>query len=558
MSSPTQRNDYDLVPYRSHPFVQSHPDRLATVARLFGMRPPAVERCRVLELGCGQGGNLIPMALGLGDSRFLGIDLSARQIDAGRKVVGDLGLRNLELRHMSILDVDARLGKFDFILCHGVYSWVPAEVRDKILQICADNLSPGGVAYVSYNTYPGWHMRGMIRAMMSYHAGRFCQPQDCIDQARALLDFLAQAVPAENGPYHRFLESELEMLRQCSDDYLFHEHLEGVNDPVYFHQFVKQAADRGLQYLGEADLDTMVLNQFAPAVGKTLRSISADLVQMEQYMDFLRNRTFRQTLLCHESAALNRALAPESLRGLFVASQAQADSAAPDLQSDAVEHFRTANGTLSTPHPIVKAAMVLLRQAWPRAVPFEALVKEARTHLAQGSAPQPHSPKETGLALLCEAPEGPSGNSACPVSLGPHNSVDDARVLGTCLLECYASPFGLVELHAHAPRLVQEISARPLASALARVQAQASAVVTNLRHEMVRLSDLERHLLGLLDGTRDQGALLSDIENAVDQGLLTVQLAGAPVLDKESARAAVSEAVKHSLPQFAQWALLAP
>jgi SAM-dependent methyltransferase len=154
---------YDQVPYESHPFAQTHPDRLATVATLLGMAPTPVEHCRVLELGCASGGNLIPMAAGLPESTFTGIDLSQSAIVAGQAMVASLQLTNIDLRHASILEADGELGIFDYIICHGVYSWVPPEVQDRILEICARNLAPNGVAYVSYNTYPGWHARGTIR-----------------------------------------------------------------------------------------------------------------------------------------------------------------------------------------------------------------------------------------------------------------------------------------------------------------------------------------------------------------------------------------------------------
>ena len=104
------------------PFLQTHPDQLAAVATLFGMRPQPPDRCRVLELGCAGGGNLIPMALALPESRFLGIDLSRRQISTGQALVRKLGLRNIGLQPLSVLDLDSRFGRFDYIICHGIYS----------------------------------------------------------------------------------------------------------------------------------------------------------------------------------------------------------------------------------------------------------------------------------------------------------------------------------------------------------------------------------------------------------------------------------------------------
>src|SRR5262249_40891875 len=161
-------NSYDAVPYNSYPFPRTHPGHLAAVASLFGMKPAPIGRCRVLELGCAGGVNLIPMALTLPASRFIGVDLSARQIADGQKLAAELALDNLHLRHLNILDVDQSLGQFDYIVCHGVYSWAPGPVRDKILEVCARNLAPQGVAFVSYNTYPGWHMNGMIRDMLCF------------------------------------------------------------------------------------------------------------------------------------------------------------------------------------------------------------------------------------------------------------------------------------------------------------------------------------------------------------------------------------------------------
>jgi SAM-dependent methyltransferase len=199
---PEARSSYDEVPYLKSAFPQTHPDRLATLARLFGLAPPDLETCRVLELGCASGDNLIPMALGLPNARFLGIDSSIRQIQHGRQTIDALGLTNIELRHASIADVTAADGRFDYIVCHGVYSWVPEPIREAILQICRDNLVSEGVAYVSYNTLPGWRVRGMIRDMMIYHSDQFEGAAERLQQARALLDFLAQSVPADLPPQH--------------------------------------------------------------------------------------------------------------------------------------------------------------------------------------------------------------------------------------------------------------------------------------------------------------------------------------------------------------------
>ncbi|HID29405.1 MAG TPA: class I SAM-dependent methyltransferase, partial [Desulfobacterales bacterium] len=213
MKESGRHTSYDEVPYESQSFPQSHPDRLATLGRLFGLSPTPITCCRVLELGCASGGNLIPMAYHLPESKFVGVDLSKRQVEMGQKTIQDLGLKNIRIKHASITDVDSSWGVFDYIIAHGLYSWVPDEVQEKILSVSSDNLAPQGIAYVSYNTFPGWHMREMVRHMMLYHANQFEESSKRIEQARALMDFLARSVPTENNYYGMLLKSELELIR---------------------------------------------------------------------------------------------------------------------------------------------------------------------------------------------------------------------------------------------------------------------------------------------------------------------------------------------------------
>jgi methyltransferase-like protein/SAM-dependent methyltransferase len=527
--SVTRPNSYDEVPYESHPFPQTHPDRLATVATLFGMRPAPVDRCRVLELGCAGGGNLIPMAVALPESRFFGVDLSGRQIADGQKTVDALGLTNIELKRLSILDVTPDFGQFDYIICHGVYSWVPPPVQDKILDICARNLTADGVAYVSYNTYPGWHMRGMIRDMMCYHAGQLTDPHVRVRQARDLLDFLARSVARGNDPYGLLLQSEVEVIRRSRDSYLLHDHLEEVNDPVYFHQFAERVAAKGLRYLGEADLRVMVPGNYPPEVEGVLHTLSPDLIHLEQYMDFLRNRQFRQTLLCHGHLTPNYVLRPEQLTAFHVASAARPVSANPDLHSAAFEEFRSPGGTtLNSRQPVMKAAMAHLAEVWPQAVPFPSLLAVARSRLHPGAPPDP--------ATLAR----------------------DVHLLGEGLLQCYTSASsGLVELSTGPPCFAPAVSERPVASPLARLQAAAGATVTNLRHETVVLSECNRQVLRHLDGSRDRDALLDVLAGLAAQGVLVVQQDGRPLRDAERVRAILGAALGQGLPELARAALLA-
>jgi len=518
---------YDELPYINRAFPQTHPDRLATLARLFGLEPPDIGTCRVLELGCASGDNLIPMALELPKARFVGIDLSARQIGEGQSQVRALGLTNIELRQFNIADVDASWGMFDFVISHGIYSWVPAPVRERLLAICRDNLARNGVAYVSYNTLPGWHMRGMVRDMMIYHAMAFPGAAAKVRQARGLIDFLAQSAPA-NSAYGMALRQELEAIKNEPDAYLFHDHLEENNEPFYFHQFADAAKRHGLEYLGEADFNEMLMSNFPPKVAETLRQVATDAIRMEQYMDFLRNRMFRQTLLVHQGAAIRRNLDGLALKGLLVTSSIRPESPEPVLAEGASEVFHTASETKHTiTDALTKSALVQLAQRWPRGLPFEELAALSHASLRQGA----------GVARVAL-------------------STEDLRSFGDRMLHAYAAR--VAELRVAEPRLVAAVSARPVASPLARLQAERGTAVTNLRHEPVVLPDLPRRMLPLLDGTRDIDALVAEIVKLAQDGRIGVreQGGGPMVSDPARLQQILRQSVIDNLAKIAYVALL--
>lgn len=521
---------YDLVPYDSHPYAGSHPDNLATIARLFGLNPPAVERCRVLELGCASGGNLIPMAVALAEASFVGIDLSGRQIDEGRQLLERIGLENVELRHGSIVEIGPDDGVFDYIVCHGVYSWVDRDVQDAILRICSENLAPTGVAYVSYNTFPGWFMRGMVRRMMGFHASQFSEPQDQVQQARALLDFLIEAGPAGDPTYHALLVRELEILRGRQDSYLFHEHLEENNAPLFFYEFVERAEAVDLRYLGEASFGEMVAGNVSAVAERTLRELGAGLIHSEQYLDFLRNRTFRRTLLCHAKPEPNRQLDTDRLRGFHVGANLAPATSHPNLTTPGNVTFRgPGEVSITIEHPLLKSALARLREVYPRSVPFDELPDLA-------------------------APDFVSAESG-PLRIRSADSHDRDRAdLGTMVFELYSK--GLLELRVTPVRFRVDPGPRPVASPLARVQAESGRWVTNLRHEMITLSELECVLLPLLDGTRDHAALRDVLVERIVAGSLVVERRGQRIADEAGARPVATEIVEDALARIGRHALL--
>lgn len=494
-------NPYDAVPYPAMPVAQAHPGRLAAIARLFGLDSPLASGARVLEIGCADGSNLLPLADALPGARFLGIDSSAVQIAAGQKMLAAARLKNVELRAQDILDFPVTEGKFDYILVHGVYSWVAEPVREKIMAVCAQHLSENGVAYVSYNALPGWNMRRSLREMMRYHTAALREPQTKVAQARALVKFLADSVPSENNAYGTLLKGELDLIARVPDHYLFHDYLSEENTAFYFHEFVAHASKHRLQFLGETSVASMVATNFPEPISKTLGQIG-NISAQEQYMDFLRNRAFRQTLLCHAKAPLRRKLTVDRLKGLAVQPLFAPVAAPVDLKAGVQISFATLGGQqITTADPFLKAVFAVFSESNARAIGFSELLAEA-----SGRA-NPHVAASANRAQLEEA----------TLVTNLMNLATKAHV------ELYAEPLGIA----------LSIPEKPTVSALVRTQAAQGRAMTNRVHMPIPADLFGRAVVQLCDGTRTRDEIVTAVVQLVKKDLLNVQEDGKPVTDEK-------------------------
>lgn len=473
---------YDEIPYDSTPVTETDPDRLAVIARLFGLQTADPHNCRVLELGCAGGGNLIPLAWRYPKSKFLGVELSARQVADGNALIDRLGLRNIEIRQADILALGDDLGSFDYILCHGVYSWVPQVVRDGILDLCAGHLSPRGIAYISYNTLPGWRMRGMLRDMLLYHTRGVTEPAARLARAREFLDFLSHTTAGLDAVHTRYLKQQIERLRSAHPSYLYHEYLEATNDPLLFADFMRQAEARGLAYVGETELHTMFPSALDDAVEEALGGIE-DAVEQEQYLDFVRNRNFRQTLLCHAEALQDRVLDLERFEHLAFF----ADLAPPgkvELRKPKAQSFRRVDGeSVTVEHPLTKAAVVHLSRCYPDSVGFAELAAAAQNAVAAAGGGARAGELDHLFGEL--------------FTLFLHQAVN-ASLRAECI--------------SHGGQ-------RPRATDLARAQVAAGwGHLATARHTTLTLDPLAMILVELLDGTRDLDGLTAALVEKITEG----------------------------------------
>ncbi|WP_158497806.1 class I SAM-dependent methyltransferase [Pseudoxanthomonas suwonensis] len=471
---------YDAIEYPGHPRPQTHPDRLAAIARLHGVPAAAPSRCSYLEVGCGDASNLFPLALAYPGSRFVGIDLSGAAVERGERMRVRLGLRNLSLQVADASTWDPGGTRYDYVCAHGFYSWVPAGVRDALLRLCRERLAPGGIAYVSYNALPGCHIRRMVWEMLRHHVRRFEEPSQRLRQAYAMLQFLEHGLIGGDA-YVATVRAEIKRLLEDTDPaVLFHDDLGEINEPVSVTDFVAHAQRFGLEFLAEADYSEMTEEAAPPEIAAKLRQMAeADFLAKEQYLDYLKGRRFRQSLLCRSDAPLRRTPDPAVVMALEVAGEVSSATQPMDLAPGARMQFRGVHGSaLTVDHPVAKAALLEIGERYPGAQTVAAMLACARERVGR---------------------------------VDPGEAGEDAEALCATLLTGFR--LGLVGLTCESPRFAVHAGRRPRASALARAQLEAgSDGVTTLRSGVVRIADpVTRMLLRLLDGTRDREALLQDL-----------------------------------------------
>jgi SAM-dependent methyltransferase len=474
----TTATSYDQVIYLSRPQSVTHPNGLAALGVLHGLSPAPVERCRILEIGCATGGNIFGIAEAYPNSEVVGIDPSRRQIEVARQASAALGLANLRLEPAGAEQLDEGWGKFDYIICHGVYSWVPAGVRDAILACCRRLLAPHGIAYVSYNAKPGWYLRLPVREMMQFHTRAIEDPRERIGQARALLRFIDDNLFNPEVGWARLVRDEAKISNARADFYVVHEHLEADNEAFYFHEFMTSAASHALSYLCEAAYHAH------PSVlpEKVRESLAAaglnDLLQLEQYIDFLGGRMFRRTLLVHREVEVGRTTPASHLGQLQMSAMARPMQDGPFAvcSTEPVRFQNDESEAIVTDEPPLKAAFMELLSRWPASLSWDELWRGCQARLAEG-----------GIAT------GEGTRAA----------------LGQAMLRLFWS--NLVALHAGPLPFTTAVSERPTASRLARLQASAGVPICSRRHRTVSLAPFDEALLTLLDGTRDKMAIAEEL-----------------------------------------------
>lgn len=372
---------YDEQVYTSNAFPFSSPGHLRAAAYLYGLTTVPLEKARVLELGCAGGGNLLPFALAYPQAKVVGVDLSSVQVEQGQKVIEALGVQNLHLHAMSLTDITAEFGQFDYIIAHGVFSWVPPEVREAMLRILRDNLSSDGVGYISYNTYPGWKAGDIVRDAMLLHSHSAQNSEDKLASAKAMLNLLSDGIAASN-PLAPSLRAAVAQLQKHSDYYIAHEYLEIFNNPCYLLEFVNLANQYGLTQVGDAEPHVEMSATYGQNVQlhHSLIALGQPREMRQQYLDFAVGRNFRKSMVIHQARAEQVLISPDlerlaKLRWAGKFTEVEPETNAPK----GMVSFRSYKGKpLHTSEASVLSVVRALSEVWPASLDFDSLL--ARVH----------------------------------------------------------------------------------------------------------------------------------------------------------------------------------
>lgn len=411
----SELNPYDEMPYTSYPIEWTAPERLALASMLHGGPRVAVNSYRALELGCGNGANLLPLAFFRKHSEFVGVDGAQRPIAQACASASHLRLSNVRFIHADFRDANRQLqGEFDFIMAHGVFSWVADDVLDELFRLCARRLRGGGLLYLNYNCYPGWKVRGLVREFLRDHTAALTSLRERATQAQAAAAQLAASLRTQSHAYSQLLANEFEFVRDGDPGYVAHEFLAEENHAFWRSDFLARARQHGFEHVADADFNYHFsrIDENLPA---SLRERALLGRSLEDTLDLLCYRQLHSPIFTRGSGE-SAPLSLQEFARLHMASCLE--------QSDDRIRFKHPSGyEVDVTRVDLQQALDRLRPLWPRALPLrtlgldlDAVMQDLLLLQRNGLIelrcvePEPSSYRESALAQL----EGESGYITTP------------------------------------------------------------------------------------------------------------------------------------------------
>ena len=456
------RRSYEDIPYTTFALRPAYLGRLAALAHLHGIDVASPYECSVLEIGSGTGTNSIALATQYPKSRFVGVDLAESHIVASRELAAGCGIENVEFRRGDIREVALERNSFDYIICHGLYSWVAPDIRQSLMEKISESLKPHGIAYVSYNVLPGWRQRGAIRDIMRVGAARCrasASPHERLSAALEFLKTVASVRTQHDDLFGAYLRESLKRFEESDESYIYHEYLEEYNEPVLFSDFMEQASQVNLQFLSEAKPSLMSSDDLGPEVVRYIEGAGSDIIDREQRLDMVRNRMFRETILCHSSHSLRRDLKASVFKGLTFVTDYRHERDISDRE--AIFREFVSGREVTTPRDEHAIILALVGEAGCRGLLFDEVLRSVQT-----------------LSM----------------------SIDE-RSLMHIMVRLWRA--GFIDFMSHPVSAKASCEGTAQTTSLARYQAlQGDALIVSLQHRSFKVSDLERDLLKVSDGTK--------------------------------------------------------
>ncbi len=484
---PEQRDDstYAMVHYPGSVAPWTAPEHLALCSAWHGGPSPRRTSFRLLELGCGDGTNLLSLAFYNAGSTFVGIDSCRVTLQRARAAAREIGLENVEFELGDVRKVDATVHTpYDYVIAHGLYSWVPDLAREAILRLCYSVLAPSGLAYVSYNAQPGWANRGLVRqALLRSSEVRDAPLEHKAERARQVARRLLEDLPSREYAFAALLTEELERVRDGERFYVLHEYLAEFNEGFWLRDFVERSGLHGLAYVGDAQFSSW--QGHVPAeVRETVNRRTPDCVERAEMIDLLCNRYFHASVMCRDDAPRETSDHEEFVEQMEIASCLRCESDLLDLSDGVVERFVGSGGIeVKLDAAITKAAVIRLAARWPVGEKFYTLFAAATAMVSTYSSPP---------------------------------SIDNRSRLLRELLTLLET--GQLHLYACESTVLHHCSEHPLAHSLARFEAARGLALSTAHHMTIRLDPDVLALICMMDGTRSRTDLCVECgANFVDE-----------------------------------------
>jgi trans-aconitate methyltransferase len=282
----------NTISYTDTFFSELNPHMIRCSALMRGFQVPDSTHFTYCELGCGKGHSLLLYAAANPHAQWIGIDLSEEHIHYAEQRARKLGITNCEFIRADLTELD-ELPSCDYIVMHGLYTWVQESVQEAIHRLIETSLTENGLVLVSYNAYPGWHVYEPLLKMFREYSMHLSD--DPFHNAEQGLGFV-QWMHEQQSEYMRAVPSTGTFIEELSKHdlrYIIHEYYADHWSPLWFKEMNQKMEKSNLSFAGQVPFYLNIGAIALPEGFEDILAIGEDVTQFEMYKDFIRNTMFR-------------------------------------------------------------------------------------------------------------------------------------------------------------------------------------------------------------------------------------------------------------------------